>query len=299
MNRDERALLLSELTTLRGLLEQTPAEDVLDRASIESRMRMVQSALDSNPPDERAPARVRLTFRGRPVVGSRGIFATFGAAATQAFAEVVAKAAAGMTAPLAQSGPVPNREEHELLITGTALGSFGFELEEHREAPLLVGETNLAAALEQTCQLFAAATRDDEQLADAVSAMDRRAVLAAKTFLETLASSEAHCAIECEGHTVVFDSVDDVRRGAARLADSNLRAQERTLLGAFLGVLPFARTFEFRVGESDEVIRGKVGPEIADAAMLKPRLDEPLAIRVTETRIGTGRPRYVLRGIVS
>jgi hypothetical protein len=61
----------------------------------------------------------------RPVSEQYGIFAEFGARATTMFTDAVAKVAAGQTGPLSAMGPIPNRGDSQLLITNTALGSFG------------------------------------------------------------------------------------------------------------------------------------------------------------------------------
>ena len=122
----------------------------------------VESELSSVAAPNREPARARLTFRGRPVVGQHGIFAEFGAKATSAFADAVAKVAAGLSGPLASMGPIPNRDESRLLITGTALGSFGFELEEMPIGDQLdFGEdTSPGKALELTQNLLLKAPRE-------------------------------------------------------------------------------------------------------------------------------------------
>jgi hypothetical protein len=62
-------------------------------------------------PEEREPARVRLTFKGRPVIGSHELYAEFGRKAVRGFAESVTSMAAALTGPLAAMGPVPNREQ--------------------------------------------------------------------------------------------------------------------------------------------------------------------------------------------
>jgi hypothetical protein len=59
-------------------------------------------------------------------------------------------------------------------------------------------------------------------------------------------------------------------------------------------VLPEARRFEFRLAERGEVIRGKISPAIADPDLINRHLHQPAQIRVLETRVGTGRPRYAV-----
>src|SRR4051794_28560429 len=131
MNQQDRMHLLAELKFLQQRLSELPAAARVMRLSTESRLRAIEARLEKEPVDEREPARVRLTFNGRPVIGSHGIFAEFGMKAVTSFTEAVAAVAASLAAPLAPMGPIPNREQHQLLITSTALGSFGFELEEY------------------------------------------------------------------------------------------------------------------------------------------------------------------------
>jgi len=129
MNNEDRQHLLAERTFLQRLLAKTPATARLTRMSDEARLRKVEAQLAALPADERTPARARLTFDGVPVIRSHGIFADFGMKAVSSFTEAVASVAASLSAPLAAMGPIPNRDQNQLLITSTAVGSFGFELE--------------------------------------------------------------------------------------------------------------------------------------------------------------------------
>jgi len=172
MNRQEHTFLLAERTTLQRLLEDTTPDDVLERSGLEARMEEVQEQLAAAGPLGREPARARLTFRGRPVIGSYGIFAEFGANATNAFTDAVAKVAAALSGPLAAKGPVPNRQASQMLITSTAVGSFGFELVEH--APEELGsadESAVAQALDLTRKLLESTLGNDDELAELAQAM--------------------------------------------------------------------------------------------------------------------------------
>jgi hypothetical protein len=66
-----------------------------------------------------------------------------------------------------------------------------------------------------------------------------------------------------------------------------------TLIGEFQGVLPKARTFEFKLQSGATIIRGKVGPA-ADPDEINRHLHQPSRIALTSTQVGAGRPRYVL-----
>jgi hypothetical protein len=275
MNLQEYKRLLAERSSLQRMLAEIPLEDVLDRSGLESRLKVVEAEIGSVTAPDREPARARLTFRGRPVVGQHGIFADFGAKATSAFADAVAKVAAGLSGRTTQSSA--NREESRLLITGTALGSFGFELE---EAPigntLDFGEGTVAGqSLELTQTILRSTLGSDDDLADSVASAGPRAAAAVRTFLELLATNEAVCALGVNYKAFQFKDVGEVRRGVE-------------------GVLPKARTFEFKISGSDEVIRGKVGSDIATPDEINGHLHKATTIDVLATRVGTGKPRYVL-----
>ena len=130
MNLHEYRHLQAERDTLASFLAELPEESVIERMSLEARKEKIEQMIASWTPPSREPARARLTFRGKPVVGTHGIFADFGAVVVKAFTDAVAAIGASQSTPLGSRGRLPNREDYRLLITDTALGSFGFDLEE-------------------------------------------------------------------------------------------------------------------------------------------------------------------------
>jgi hypothetical protein len=295
MNRDEYRQLLAERSSLQSMLAGIPVDAVLDRGSIEARLHEVVRQITAVEADTRAPARARLTFRGRPVVGSHGIFAEFGMAAVKAFTDAVSMMAAALARPLAPTGPIPNRDQNQLLITSTAVGSFGFEIEEHREGQLLLDdESAVAEALAQTQRLLEGTVGTDDELTDAAAGVDPRVIVALEGFLNTLATSEAVCALEYGDRKFSFQDVGEIRSGAKRLAQDNLHEEEESFDGEFQGILPKRRTFEFKLAGEDTVIAGKIGSNIADPDALNRHLHRKTRITVGATRVGKGRPRYVL-----
>lgn len=64
MSPSERLDLLGEKTELERMLEETPVEDVLDRASLEARLASVEDLLREAGSGEREPAGVDPSFRG-------------------------------------------------------------------------------------------------------------------------------------------------------------------------------------------------------------------------------------------
>lgn len=297
MNLQDRQHLLAEQKFLQEHLAQLPDTARLTRMGVESRLRDVVASLAAAPVDEREPAHVRLTFNGRPVIGSHGIFAEFGMKAVNSFTEAVATVAASLNleTALAPMGPVPNREQYQLLITGSALGSFGFELEEYRAGQIPLEETSaVAEALERTQNLLKSTLGSDEELADSAAETDPRALEKVRAFLQTLAENEAICTLQYEKSSIRFTDVGQVKSSLARLSQENFHEEESVLTGEFQGVLPKRRTFEFKLSGQDEIIPGKVGPAVQDANALNDHLHTPTRIKVMVTRVGSGRPRYVL-----
>ena len=66
------------------------------------------------------------------------MFAEFGAKVINTFADAIAAIGASQTTALGTRGVIPGRDDYQLLITGTALGSFGFELEEAPKDDMLL-----------------------------------------------------------------------------------------------------------------------------------------------------------------
>lgn len=294
MNRQDRDHLLAEQGVVANRLAQLPQSAFLTRRSLESRLRSIGESLSRLVVPEREPARVQLTFNGRPVLGSYGIFAEFGMKAVSSFNDAVATVAASLNVSLASMGPVPNKEQYQLIITGTALGSFGFDLEEYQAAQMSLEEASpVAQALDKTQDLLWGSLASDEDLADSASETDPRALEKVRAFLQVLADNEAVCAIQGHGRGVRFSDVGQIRNSLARLSRENIQEAEEILTGEFQGYLPKGRTFEFRLDDGD-VLRCKAAANLGDASAINEHLYQNVSIKVVKTQIGNGRPRFVL-----
>jgi hypothetical protein len=295
MNQQDHLHLLAERAFLQARLAELPDSARIMRISTQLRLRAIENRLVQEPVDEQAPARVRLTFNGAPVIGSHGIFAEFGMKAISHFTEIVAAMAASLSTPLAPMGPIPNRAQHQLLITSTVLGSFGFELEEYRAAPLPPNAASpVAQALERTQNLLQSTLGTDDQLADSAAETDPRALEKVRIFLQTLVDNEAICTLQNQARGFRFTDVGQIRTSLTRLGQDNLHEDEQDLEGELQGIMPTARTFEFKPVNQSEIVRGKLGPAIQNSNALNAHLYQRAKIKVMVTRVGNGRPRYVM-----
>ena len=295
MNAQDRTRLLAEKQFLTARIDSIPVAAGLTRASLESRLKVVEGGLQATANQvHRHPARARLTFGGRPVVRSHGVFADFGTKAAGRFVDAIAAVAASITAPLAAMGPIPGREQNQLLIVGTAIGSFGFELEEHQaEAVAFPEPTSAEIALERTQKLLVGSiVADVEVLADAAAELDPRALDKVRDFVSLLADNEAFCGLRVGEHTFQFSDAGQVRRSLERLGSDNLKERQVVFDGEFLGVLPTRRTFEFF--SQGRVLVGKIGPGVEHPEVINAHLKRPVQLSLLETQVGNGRPRYVM-----
>ncbi|MFH1113079.1 MAG: hypothetical protein V1792_04090 [Pseudomonadota bacterium] len=300
MNHDEFLSISSEIKELESLLAEVPEENVIERMGLEARLESARRAI-ANVREDQLGYKARLTFRGKPVFGSHGIAADFASKAAGAFSDAVAVVAAGLAENLRYMGPIPDRQKNQLLITGTAVGSFGFEFElPQPETNTLFPEPSKAEnALQKMLELFQLITAgSDDDVAELIDEIHPRAVKKAADFLDYLAQQDAWCGLEFKERFFRFRDVDHLRASTERLREDNIREAVEEHDGELQGVLPTGRTFEFKTADHQEILRGKIGLDIEDADILnRDFLHKPVRVRLHVIRVGQGRPRYSLRSI--
>lgn len=294
MNRNEYSQVASEISFLEGM-KRRPGLSKLSSKSIEARLARAKEQLSQFDAVPHEAAKAVITYRGTPVRGTHGVVADFGTAATKAFNDAVAAVAASITGALADKGPIPNRPQNQLLITGTAVGSFGFVLEEEPEhtQSLLDNSTAVSQALTLIVDLLDASTKSDEDLSEPVSRLANRAISSVTDFLSQLADNGASCAISAGGKQFRFSNVDQVKMSKNRLSFDNIKEQNETFEGVFLGALPERRTFEFRVVNGD-VIHGSCTKDVEDPSVINRHLNEHVTITAHTRVVGNSKPRYTI-----
>ncbi len=304
MNVQDYRFLLSEQGTLKKLISETSPGNVIGRMSLQARLRKVEEELKAYVGYSPRVVNARLTFRGRPVVGSRGIYADFGTDAANTFAESVTRIGAGWRSSLPASGRIPNAAEYQLLITGTATGSFGFQLEDAAQQPALEGQsTPVELAIKKVKEILEASVATDEELSEAIADTDRRALDSVQAFLKKMADSEAMCTLEFQGDEFRFRDPAQVRRSENRLSNDNIQENNVTLSGQFQGFLPNSRRAEFLLSATDAdflqeaigtVVSGRVEPAVDDTVNINEILNQEATIVARTRRVGQGRARYVI-----
>ncbi len=302
MSGHEYRFLLADREALKDLLAETPDEDVIDRLSLERRLKQVEVELEDLKDSFPQIVNARLTFGGRPV-RDRSIKADFGSRAVQAFTKAVTHIGASQLGPLAAKGPVPKRENYELLITRIVQGSFGFEMEAVDAHPPFFEDVHPVKQAFRQIQaiLEASASADaDEQLAEAISETDNRAREAVCSFLQLVADHEAVCAFEVDGRKFQFRVPEQVRYSQQRLSRDNIQEEEVILHGRFKGFLPNRLVAELHIdpdlheADLETIVHPRVYPVVTDALDINAILQRPVQVKARRWRVGKGKPRYTI-----
>ena len=304
MRGDSVASLASEVGLLKQLIAELGDDDYLERLGLEHRLKEAQERLEevkSTP----QPSPLVMTFRGKPVEGSKSIEATFAGKALTAFVDATKMVTASLVVEnLRDQGPIPITGDRSLRVVDSAVGSFGFELELPPPAPtedqmdlaFSAEDDPYAKAIDTTLRLLSeAATDDEDAISDLVAETHPRAAAKVCAFASLLADNDALLAVDFGSRRLRFDSPDQVKRVVESLAASDISEEPETYAGVILGVLPESRRFEARVAEKG-VIQGKVGLEVADLLAFKQQWEGKAAslhFRVVRVR---SRERFVLTG---
>lgn len=293
--------LQSEINEIEAILKEIPTENVIERLAFEGRLSLAKSQLEQRAGDI-SLEKARLTFRGRPVFGYHGIAADFGSKAAGAFADAFAAVVAGLNESLSYMGPIPDKAKNQLLITGTATGSFGFEFElpasGHVQDLFPAHDKGVEALQSIQSLLRVSASGTDDEVAELVEVIHPRAVKKVSEFLSYLAQQQAWCGLEFKDQFFRFDDINQLQRSAERLQESNIRESTETYTGELQGVLPNSRTFEFRLADQAGVIKGKVDLAVENPDLLNREwLHKPANVRLGVIQVGQGRPRFTLFGM--
>lgn len=295
---NEQLFLSSEVAQLKELIDNLPKESLIERISLQSRLANIQKELELLP--KYNTEKVKLTFNGKPVKGSHGIAADFASKAAGFFADSFSTIWANLNENLSNTGPLPRQDKGSLLITGTALGSFGFEFElPPTEPSLLSDQPTPKQAINKLSNLMRLTVEgSDDEVTEAIEEIHSRAVNKVYSFMEYLAQQQAWCTLESGDTRFGFSGYEQLKTSSERLKSENINESEQTFLGQFTGVLPDSRTFEFLNTKNDEIIKGKLDKRIVDTEVLNKKwLYKNIEVTFDVIQVGQGKPRYTLNSL--
>ena len=291
----QRQFLQADLVQARQLLTESIAyDDALGEHQYRQRVARLESELAAiSDKVLEAPAGVALFFGGRPVVGSHGIKAAFGAQAVGRFQKLVSQRYAALeTGPLSTKGRVPLSEETQLLVTDVVRGSFGFVLQAPRPS---IGDATLKEVVGEVANTLSRMSAEDEALFDEASArVDERQLGALREFFKLLDDEGASLRI-VEGERDFELTSPAVQRARLRADALVLEDRTETLEGEIVGWAEFSLRFEMKPHGGDAVVTGTVARNAMDRALhegLNPLHRHVRAlVKVREARMRNRPPR--------
>ncbi|OOR86376.1 hypothetical protein B0181_11705 [Moraxella caviae] len=291
--------LLAEKASLEAMIANAKNPNSLSTASLSARLKKISSMIDDVAPVELIKKAI-ITFRGKPVHGSQSISADFSASALDRLANAVASIAASSNNTLTYHGAIPNKAKHSLQITGTAVGSFGFELSLPKsEDDLIDGQKNdTEHTLSQLQSLLQyGMTGTDEQISDLIEIIHPRAMAKVNDFLMLMQNQEALFALQFND---VITRVNDTKQLSTlieRFSQNNIRQYNETYTGRFIGVLPKTRTFEFQ-NDDKHIIKGKINSQVPNPEYINQAyLNKPTTVNFQVMQFGNAKPKYELMDI--
>jgi hypothetical protein len=297
--REQESFVRAQIASVAELLADVPTHDVIGRPGLEHRLQELRAELETlNRVPRAEPAIVELTFRGAPVVGSHGIEASFAAKIISAFRTTISTIAADIEGRLtAETGRLPTTDR--MLITGCALGSFGFRLEE-ADPQILTEEPSLVSqSIRQAKAILAGCATSDEALADALGDAAPRVLNPIREFLTCLKNADATCTMALPNERFQLQNANEIEQALER-ASAEVEEETITANGVLRGVLPDTRKFEFR-HDDGTLFAGKIDRTVEDPESLIAFQRQPCSATILIRKVGRVRlvRRYVLRGVTA
>jgi hypothetical protein len=282
-NRLKREHLSAELATLDALIGTLPHDDVLGRIGLQSRREEIVSELDQIKEIVGEAASIALFFGGRPVTGSKGIEASFGADAVSKFQDLVTNVwGTADRGGVGSRGPLPASDLSKLHITSLLHGSVGFLLEEMEPQDRLF-DSPLKKAADRTADVIAAFAGESEQNFSAIlETVDQRVLGSAREFFRQVYQKGANLRIVEGEKDLVLDGAP-LERAYSRAENAEIQDEDEPVRGVLLGLIPIGRRFELRK-QDGTILSGSVAETLSEA-YLKRLTQEELVGKLCRGRI--------------
>ncbi len=291
--KDDLAYAEANLRTVERL--RASSRSPIERRNLQSRsdeleqqVRVAEQRLESF-------AEVELLFDGAPVRAQVGIEAGFAGEGLKSFQDYISTVAAAKLGELGQRGPLP--QGPRLMVTGTGAGSFGFHLQEVADQQR-ISPSPLKVAVGDAIGLMTAATRSDDEFAEALALQDPRVSVALKNFLVVVHRAGATLKIHASRASVRLSSPEELKETLDRVENTRVSESEETREGVLYGWRLGHGDFELKLDDG-EIISGRVeGQPLLErgAPLLMQRVVASLRV-VTVERAGRSRPGWWLRGL--
>lgn len=278
-----RKLALNSLTSDKYAVEQLLNEaieydDIIGELQYREKLQQIETEINDLKNNISTNASVALFFGGEPVVGSKGILASFAGNILENFQELVNKSfAAKENGRLGERGKVPLKSNSDLMVTQIAKGSFGFVLDEVSDQ-LEITETALKQIVEDVLELIDISAQSNEDAFEKIiETLDKRVLQSLKDFFITLDKANSTMRLVSNEHEFSFDS-NRISRARKRTEATEIDEIEQTVNLKILGLLPEHCKFE-AIMDDGKLILGSVAKQATD--QFKPeKIGKSLKVRL-------------------
>ena len=257
----KRESLQAELTGLEGLFSLTPDDPVatpLLKSRIVELYEEIQK-LEKNPP---LSPETEIFFSAGPVIGSRGIEATFAGQVIRKFQDMVSNHyAAKFCGALRRMGRRRGEADSTLFLTALPTGSFGLQLSQPHVTDFITA-ARLTETMEDVTVLVRAAAADDQSFLDTISNFNGRVLVPLTKFLEVLNNAGADCRL-LSGRIETTLKKENVAQAYQRVQAAKEDFTTTRLSGLFCGVLTQSGRFEF-IPDGQNLMTGWLGDEVSE-----------------------------------
>lgn len=292
----ELSSLRADLSAVEALLaNRTKQSDPIGWFQLTERKKRLRALIDENKSQKSRRAAVALYFGGQPVIGSKGIQATFAGKVLEIYQDLIAKRLArkerGENLP--DRGRVPGRTSSSLMVTEIARGSFGFVLEETDFNLDLLDSALKEAVADVSDLIYLIGVKDLEDMEEEAEILDNRLLVSARDFFRLLDESGATMRIVTDQRQITL-SREQVELGRSRGDTMEWRENQINSIGT-LFIVPNSQRFDLEIIDSDETSRGKISNKcIANLranndALLKRLLGQRVRAVLIEKEVRSGR----------
>lgn len=256
--------LRADIGSVEHLLQdRTPENDPLGFMQLSKRRDALIAKLNAVQSSVQHRAAVALFFAGGPVVGSRGIDATFAGKTVSLFQDLVSKQfAMEEVGDLGRRGPVAMQPNSDLLVTNVVRGSVGLLLEEADQNEALT-DTQLKVVVDHVVDtVTAAAAPTSDAFEQALEGMAPRFLASLGDFFELLDERRALLRVVESDREISFGG-EEIRRGHERARAAHIDEKEHDELVGKIFILPDSRRFELRIVDGEPAVTGTIAREFA------------------------------------
>jgi hypothetical protein len=254
----------ADIGAVERLLEgRTVESDPLGFMQLSKRREALQARLNEAEGAPQHKAAIALFFAGGPVVGSRGIEATFASKAVSIFQDLVSKQfAMEEIGELGRRGPVSMQPNSDLIVTNVVRGSVGLLLEESDRSDAFA-DTQLKVVVDHVVDsIEAAAAPAADAFEEALERMAPRFLTALGEFFEVMDEQRALLRLVESEREVEFNS-DAIHRGRERSRAAHIEERDHDEYVGKVFILPDSRRFDLRIVDGEPGITGTVSREFA------------------------------------